>query len=121
MESGRDWRTMTDARLDAYLRLLSDSDRRKVLRLLRHEGNGRIALDDLADKLRGSEAVTIAGPRVDRDRLAIELVHTHLPQLADHGVVDLDLQRGTVGYQPDERVEAVLDSLPEEAARANSD
>lgn len=112
---------MTDDHLDAYLRLVSDSDRRKVIRFLRHEADGRIALDDLVDQLRGSGPVLTADPRTDRDRLAIDLVHTHLPKLADHGVVDLDLQRGTVRYQPDERIEAVLDSLPEEVARTSAD
>lgn len=112
---------MTDDRLDAYLRLVSDRDRRRVIRFLRHEADGRVAVDDLVDQLRGGGPVTTADPRTDRDPFPIELVHIHLPKLADQGVVDLDLQRGTVRYQPDERVEKVLDSLPEEAARTNAD
>lgn len=121
MESGGDEWTMTDDHLGAYLRLVSDSDRRKVIRCLRHEAEGRIAVDDLVDQLWRRESVTTADPQTDRDRIAIDLVHTHLPKLADHGVVDLDLQRETVRYRPDERIDAVLDSLPEEVMRTNAD
>jgi len=48
-----------------------------------------------------------------RRRLAIRLHHVDLPKLAADGVVEYDPEDGLVRYCPDERVEAVLETLPE--------
>jgi hypothetical protein len=55
-----------------------------------------------------------------RDQLAIHLTQSHLPKLADHGVVEQHQDRGTIKYRPDEGIEAVLDGLPEEPSLINS-
>lgn len=55
----------------------------------------------------------------DREQLAIQLYHTHLPRLADHGVVEFDPENQAVRYQPDEQLETVLDSLPDELSLAH--
>lgn len=43
--------------------------------------------------------------------------HVHLPKLADYGLIEHDIERGTVRYLSDERLEAIVDSLPEESPR----
>lgn len=110
---------MADNPLDACLRLVADRRRRRLLEQLRHDATGETTIDDLVDRLLGAGV----GPGIDRlndrEQLVVDLQHVHLPKLADHGVVEYDLERGTVRYQSDEQVEAVLDRLPEEAPKAD--
>lgn len=110
---------MTTNGLDACLGLVADRCRREIINQLRHNGNGQTTIDDLVDRLNQGKQAAGKGRSPDRDALAIQIYHTHLPKLADFGVVDYEPERGTVHYQPDEQVEAVLDSLPEEVAAAN--
>lgn len=105
--------TMTERSPDTLLQLLADRRRRQAIHHLRHEANGQTTIDGLVDRLHNG------GPDVDdqptdREQLAIQLYHTHLPKLADHGVVELEPKSGAIRYQPDEQFETVLDSLPGE-------
>ncbi len=100
--------------LDTYLDLIADRHRRNLIHQLRHISNGLTTVDALVDELnRGERAAGTDGPP-DREDLAIQVYHTHLPKLADHGVVEYDPERGTVQYLSDERLEAVVDSFPGE-------
>jgi len=110
---------MNGANLDAYLQLVAHQHRRKLLTQLRREGNGKTSIDDLVERLHEDGSVPAHGPRSDREQLAIQLYHSHLPKLADLGIIEYDLERGTIEYQPDEQIEAVLDSLPHEVSPAN--
>lgn len=56
---------------------------------------------------------------MERDQLAVKLVHSHLPKLAEYGVIEYDPRSGTVRYRPDEQVETVLDALPGEVISAD--
>lgn len=103
---------MTGNPLDASLQLVADRRRRQVIRELRQDPTNSATLDELVDRLFEAEPVA-ADPATDRERLAIQLYHSHLPKLADHGVVEYDRQRGTVQYVPDDQIETVLDSLPD--------
>lgn len=111
--------TVTHDSLDACLRLLSDRRRRRVIRQLRHEATGETTIDDLVDRLHSDGPSSDADRRTDREQLVIQLYHSILPALADHGVVEYDRRSGIVRYQPDEQVDAVLDSLPEETSVAD--
>lgn len=75
-----------------------------------------MAIDDLVDQLHGAEQPTTTDHSLDREELAIQIHHIHLPKLAEYGVVEYDRDRGIVHYLSDEQVETVLDSLPEESA-----
>ncbi|AXG06122.1 ArsR family transcriptional regulator [Haloplanus rubicundus] len=110
---------MTDHSLDACLRLVADRHRRRVIHHLRHEATGATAFEDLVDQLQGHSPDSKDGPLQTREELAIQLHHVHLPTLADHGVVEFEHRSGAVRYRPDERVERVLDSLPEEVPLSN--
>ncbi len=104
--------------LDACLDLLADCRRRLVVRELRRESDGT-TVDELVDRLHADRSVP--GERsTDRVHLASQLHHTHLPKLADHGVVEYDVATGFVRYRSDDQVERVLDSLPERATPASS-
>jgi DNA-binding transcriptional ArsR family regulator len=104
---------------DAYLRLLADQHRRLILRYLRSEADGTTTFADLVARLGGGDRAPGSDRPRDPERIAIQLEHTHLPTLADHGVVEYDRRSGAVRYQSDEQVEALLDSLPEDVSVPN--
>ena len=114
-----DTHTMKADSLDSCLTLVADRRRRRLLNHLRHNGNGEASIDDLIDLLYQAETNHADGLQMSRDNLAIQLHHTHLPMLTDHGVVEHDHERGTITYRPDEPIMTVLDGLPEEPALAN--
>lgn len=109
---------MSDHSLDACLRVVADRRRRRVIQQLRREADGTMAFDELVNGIQGSDSMRDDERFGNREHLAIELEDTHLPKLADHGVVEYDRRSGAVRYQPVERIETVLDSLPEEASPA---
>ena len=111
---------MDGKNLDECLKLVSDTHRRRVIQRLREKSTGKTTVEDLVDHLHGSNSPAATDRRLDRNQLLLQLAHTHLPKLADHGVVEIDPDVETVWYQPDEQVEAVLDSLPENVPQPNS-
>jgi hypothetical protein len=110
---------MTNHSLDACLQLVADRHRRRVIHYLRHGTNGNTTFDDLVDQVHSRASDSKNGPLQDRETLAIQLHHTHLPKLAAHGVVDFEHRSGAVRYHPDEQVETVLDLLPGEMSLPN--
>lgn len=105
---------MTTTDLDACLELVADRRRRSLIDQLRNNGKGQTTVDDLVDQIDRGEHATSTDRQPDRDELVIQLHHVHLPKLSEFGVVDYDLERSTVRYLPNEQLEAVVDSLPEE-------
>ena len=110
---------MTNHSLDACLQLLADRHRRQVIHHLREEANGAMTFDDLVGRIHSRASDSKNGPPQDRESLAIQLQHSHLPKLADHGVVDFEHANGTVRYRSHEQVETVLDSLSDEVSLPN--
>lgn len=74
---------------DLLFRAVADSSRRRLLAVLATEPE--ISLEELTDILVGA-ASTTGGPvgPDDRKRVAVELRHTHLPLLADAGLLRYD-------------------------------
>ena len=103
---------MNDDTLDACLALVADRRRRRLIEHLRQNGNGETPVDDLIDRLHRAEPDIADERQMNRDQLAIQLTHCHLPKLADHGIVEYDPDHGTVEYRPDEQFEAVLTECP---------
>jgi hypothetical protein len=78
--------------------LLQNQRRRRVLRYLTTETDGRATLSDLAEHVAGLEN-DVPPDRVtstQRKRVYVGLYQAHLPKLDDYGVVDFDKHRGTV-------------------------
>ena len=110
---------MSHASVDEYLRVLADSQRRRVLEYLRRQGPRGATLEELAVHLHSySDAPTdrIRG----RNRVRVVLVQMHLPKLSDPGLVDWDRERERVRYRQNDVVEAVLDALGEESVLAEA-
>lgn len=86
-----------NTRLDAIFRALSDPVRRHVLYYLQvHED---ATVDELATAItgwRGARSIGGSTEPHDRDQMVASLYHTHLPKLADSGVVRYDREDGRV-------------------------
>lgn len=104
--------------LDACLRLIGDRRRRRMLRYMRSSQTEVATVEELIDELAESQEEQQFEEETKRKRLAVQLAHTHLPVLADEGVVAYDRDDGTVRYQENERIESVLDALPEDPQSA---
>ncbi|WP_336339662.1 DUF7344 domain-containing protein [Haloarcula brevis] len=107
---------MTTHSLDAWLQFVDDRHRRRIIHHLRHEATGTTTVDELVEQFHSSGSDSKDGPAQDREALAIQLHHVHLPKLAEHGVLEFEHRSGSVRYTPDEQLETVLDSLPEEVS-----
>jgi len=84
--------TLADERADdvsAAFDLLSNSRRRGVLYAV--ERGEETTVEELADRIS-----SWLGDAHDASSVRLSLVHTHLPRLADAGVVEYDRERGTV-------------------------
>lgn len=106
--------------LDACLRVVADRHRRRIIRHLRREPDGTTTFEELVDQVYNRAADFTDCPPPGREQLAIQLQHTHLPKLADYGLVDFERRTGIVRYHPDDQVERVLDALSGDAVMPES-
>ena len=106
--------------VDESLSLLSNRRRRDVLYCL---SETKVAsIESLATAIVARE-VSVPAERVspdDRERLLIDLYHTHLPKLADRGLIEYDQRSGTVRWSTvSDELETLLERCYElEAASA---
>ncbi|MFC4987275.1 DUF7344 domain-containing protein [Saliphagus infecundisoli] len=99
-------------RMDAIYTLLGDRRRRYLLYLL--AGTDYASVPELAARIAAweREEPTATVPESARRSVHVSLVHTHLPMLADHAVVDYDLRSGDVVLGEDfEEVESLLEQF----------
>ncbi|WP_128476097.1 DUF7344 domain-containing protein [Halorussus pelagicus] len=85
--------------LDATFDALENEDCRVLLWHLA-ESDDALVVDDLVDRLAETET--------DEERLRARLHHSHLPKLADAGLVAYDAERELVAYGEDARFEAMV-------------
>ncbi|WP_438267131.1 DUF7344 domain-containing protein [Haladaptatus salinisoli] len=62
-------------------------------------------VDELVTHLRTQCDTHVAG---DTDRLRIQLLHTHLPRLEKHGILEYDERSETVHYRDEREIERVV-------------
>lgn len=75
--------------------LLSNPRRRETLAMLRYRREG-IPLRDLSERVAASEAGTDPAPRALRESVYNALHQTHLPKLAEFGLLEYDADRKLV-------------------------
>lgn len=105
---------MVNSSLDESLHLVADRYRRRILHHLRNGSEGETEISDLVDRVLTAESTSEENQPLDREQVAIELRHVHLPMLEDYGIMEYDAKMGTIRYLSNEQVETVLDSLPED-------
>jgi hypothetical protein len=114
---------MDNSLLDAYLDLLSDSQRRAVLREMHHAPADSITFEQLVERFSESDSDQLLGDggsetnADERVGIATQLHHTHLPKLDAHDIVEYDPDAGHIEYDPPEEFEEVLELLPAQKER----
>lgn len=101
-------REYTTEDIDHRFSLLDRYERRCIIRFLQESEEGRVSTDDVVSHLRKRDSTAD-----ERDKVAIDLRHTHLPKLATIEAVEYDSASETVRYGGDELVEALLETTPE--------
>lgn len=87
----------TDLSIDERFSLLADPHRRAVLERLDRTADG-VEVETLATRV-AAELSDATPDTVDEDhrrRVLLALHHSHLPKLADHGLLEYDLDAGVV-------------------------
>lgn len=100
--TSRNTKPQTD-RIDTLLRILADSERRRILASLRSASAESVALEEL------TQLASDTGDDLEHTR--IRLHHNHLPALEDAGLLTYDSHTNTVEYHGDDTLEQLLDTL----------
>jgi DNA-binding transcriptional ArsR family regulator len=108
---------MAATQFDTYLTLLSDRQRRRIIHQLRTETAEKTTVEDLVNHLYNGDSASLTTECPDRDQLSIQLIHTHLPKLDEHEIIEYDRENNVVRYRPDEQIETILDALPVDVAQ----
>lgn len=104
---------------ETLLELLADPQRRTVLRHLRETGECDVA--ELIEAI-ATDGGTTASHRPSHETVsAVELHHSHLPRLADAGIVEYDRTAGVVRYRGTDRLEALLRAVSRHVESPNQD
>jgi hypothetical protein len=85
-------RAVVTPSIDDVFELLSNDCRRRICLFLCRAGVEVATLEDLV------EALAPEATEAERDRLAINLHHRHLPKLDEAGIVDYDPRSNTARY-----------------------
>lgn len=94
---------------DTLLEHVANPRRRTILHRLRANGDDAVALDELTETIATDGGTAQVRHAPGDTRAAVELHHTHLPKLADAGLIEYDQGKGTVRYLPNDRLEALLE------------
>ncbi|MDS0301332.1 hypothetical protein NDI76_21605 [Halogeometricum sp. S1BR25-6] len=94
---------------DSAFRCLATERRRQILGYVRNRHGDTASFDDLLDHVIKQEEPSST---LDREQVALNLYHRHLPVLADHGVIDVDGRTERIRYSGDEEIETVLGTEP---------
>jgi hypothetical protein len=94
---------------DQLFSLLANRHRRTLLRQLREMDATN--LNELVDVLIEAESVHEEAYGKDRERIAVELHHVHLPKLSQVDVIEYDTQTHQIRYLGDTHLNNVLDQL----------
>lgn len=105
---------------DQIFDLLRSERRRTVLRYLRDE-EGPVSVVDLAERVAAREHDTTvrALASAERERVSVSLCHSHLPKLAEAGVVEYDRDRDVVERRP--RADRLDQHFPSSSAEAGDE
>lgn len=96
--------------LDRNLSLLANQQRRLVLRYLKREPSIAVAVDDLVSYIVDNAT---ADHNDNRDIVRTKLHHHTLPKLESHGLIDYDWRSRAVHYHSNDRIETLLECLPD--------
>lgn len=90
-------------RVDALLRILADSERRRTIVALRASSTEHLPLEELTQR------VSETGRDLERTRTRLH--HNHLPALEQAEIITYDTHFNTIEYHGDPALELLLDTL----------
>lgn len=90
--------------LDELLDLLVDRRRRALVECLETEADPTVSLDEAVEYVTNRVADE-TGRRPNEDDVELELLHHHVPRLADDGVLEFDARSETIRYVGSEQLE----------------
>lgn len=93
---------------DTILELLASPRRRTLLYNLKTQPPGEIPLERLVEEVHDIDRSLPARDESPRDRIRIELAHTHLPRLREAGIIRYDADAETVHYTANQGLESFL-------------
>ena len=99
-----------DRSVDEMLEILSNYQRRAIVRHLRDSPGHVHSIDEVIAHLREIEQGKQGGPPGE-DHLLSVLVHVHGPKLEESGLVDYDVPTREIRYYPNERFERLLSRI----------
>lgn len=91
--------------IDERFKLLSQYERRCLIRFLQSAETDRVSISDVVSHLQQQDSAPNK-----RDELTIALHHKHLPKLAAVDVIQFDSSSETVRYNGDELLDALLET-----------
>lgn len=97
---------------DSMLELLAHPYRRGLIQYFADESGDVSTVEEVTTHLIARERER-TDDRLDRERVEIALVHVHLPKLAAAGIIEHDLRSREIRYRRRDRLEALLEALPE--------
>lgn len=104
--------------LDRFFEALADDHRRRIFICLQQ--NETVSLQDLAEFLADQEGIDPQSK--DFQRLQADLMHLHLPKLADYGLLSFDERTNMVRREPlPTAVKKILDLVAELEGTDNSE
>lgn len=96
--------------VDAILELLANHRRRDLLDFFQNSSTQAAPLQEVTEHLTACELDRV-GEHPGFDQLRTELFHTHIPKLADTGLLEYDERSEQLRYWPNERVEKWLNHI----------
>jgi len=96
---------------DTVLELVDNPIRRVVLYELKHRSDDELPFDELVDAVDERSGSVHARKSDSTDRLALQLLHAHLPRLEERSVIRFDRDAWTVSYRTNPALDAHLDCL----------
>ncbi|MFC7138401.1 ArsR family transcriptional regulator [Halosimplex aquaticum] len=101
-----------DLSLDACLEVLSNHQRREILRFFHDSDTDHAPVDELITEIIDAEA-NVTGKRPGHDTIASTMFHIHLPKLADAGVLDYDTRNLEVTYHGNAKIDELYAAIRE--------
>lgn len=100
--------------LDVALSMAANDQRRAILRYLLEADDDLVSIDDLVHEVAGNGADSRQSAHSTPQQVQVSVQHTHLPKLAEAGIVEYDTRSDTVRYYSDAGIERLVRFLSEQ-------
>lgn len=107
-------RDIAPSTLDSLLTILQDPLRRRTVRFCASASNRMFEFDDLVNYLARGDRLSEEAR--DREEIAIDLHHRHLPKLAEAEVIEFDPNSGKIRYLGSDQIQRWIQQIESEVS-----